>query len=244
MTFQRVLRAERIKFHRSPVFLAFVVLTLLATFLGTANYQFNLEILKLGWYDLWSQHTLFACSFFLPAELGVLCAWQWRLEHTDHCWNRLMTTPLPFAALYLAKLFWAGVLALAALLFTGVCYLAAGVLVGLPLGGLPPQLAEWLLCAWAGCLVVCAWQELLAMLLRSFALPVAISLVCGVAGLLLMANGYGMAWPWAMISVGMRASDPFRTVNIPQFLGMCAVFSVIPTMLAVALVQRKDICAE
>ena len=91
----RCLRAELMKCRRAPVWLAFLVLPLFPAVLGTFNYLGNLEVLDAGWYSLWTQHTLFASMFFLPAQFGVFCAWQWRLEHTDHNWNQAMTAPAP-----------------------------------------------------------------------------------------------------------------------------------------------------
>lgn len=242
--FANALRAERLKFRRCPVFLVFVLFTLMAAGLGTANYLGNLGVLRSAWYSLWTQHTLFACMLFLPAELGVVCAWQWRLEHSAHCWNTLRTAPLPFAALYAAKLVWSVLLALLAMAFTALCYLVGGVLIGLPFGEVPPMLTEWLVCGWLGCCVVCAWQQLISMVIRSFAVPVAVSLVFGICGQLLMAKGYGLAWPWALLSLGMRANDPNRLFEIAPFLLMCAVFTVLPTAAALLLVRRQDVRSE
>ena len=87
------LKAELMKCRRSPVWLAFLVLPLFPAILGTFNYLGNQEVLDSSWYSLWTQHTLFASMFFLPAQFGVFCGWQWRLEHTDHNWNSLMTAP-------------------------------------------------------------------------------------------------------------------------------------------------------
>ena len=83
----RCLKAELLKCRRSPVWIAFLILPIFPAFLGTFNYLANLGVLQSEWYSLWSQHTLFSSMFFLPALLGVFCAWQWRLEHTDHNWN-------------------------------------------------------------------------------------------------------------------------------------------------------------
>lgn len=114
----RCLKAEVRKCRRSPVWLAFLLLPVFPAVLGTGNYLANQEVLENGWYSLWSQHTLFSSTFFLPALLGVFCAWQWRLEHTDHNWNSFLTAPVPVRDLYLAKL----------LLSAGVAVLAPGSL--------------------------------------------------------------------------------------------------------------------
>ena len=60
----RCLRAELVKFRRSPVWLAFVVLPIFPAILGTMNYLGNLGLLRSEWYSLWSQHTLFSSISF------------------------------------------------------------------------------------------------------------------------------------------------------------------------------------
>ena len=127
----RCLRAELMKCRRAPVWLAFLVLPLFPAVLGTFNYLGNLEVLDVGWYSLWTQHTLFASMFFLPAQFGVFCAWQWRLEHADHNWNAALTAPVPVRALYLGKLLLdVGVSALAMALI-GLLFLLSGRLAGI-----------------------------------------------------------------------------------------------------------------
>lgn len=69
--------------------------------------------------------------FFLPAQFGVFCAWQWRLEHADHNWNAALTAPVPVRALYLGKLLLdLGVSALAMALI-GLLFLLSGRLAGI-----------------------------------------------------------------------------------------------------------------
>ena len=55
----RCLKAELVKFRRSPVWLAFVLLPVFPAILGTMNYLGNLGLLRSEWYSLWSQPTLF-----------------------------------------------------------------------------------------------------------------------------------------------------------------------------------------
>ena len=135
----RCLKGELQKCRRAPVWLAFLVLPIFPAVLGTGNYLGNLEVLENGWYSLWSQHTLFSSTFFLPALLGVFCAWQWRLEHTDHNWNSFLTAPVPVRDLYGAKLILAAVISLLAQGCIGVWFLLSGKIAGIP-GPVPPEL--------------------------------------------------------------------------------------------------------
>ena len=134
----RALRSEGMKCRRSPVWAVFLVLPLFPAIMGTLNYLGNLEILDNGWYSLWSQHTIFSASFFMPAQFGVFCAWQWRLEHTDHNWNSLMTAPVPVRDLYWSKFLLAAGVAVLGQVCIGVLYLLSGQLAGVS-GGLPPS---------------------------------------------------------------------------------------------------------
>ena len=70
----KILRADKMKLRRSPVWIAFLLVPLVPAFLGTANYLANLELLKSEWYSLWTQHTLFTGYVFLPVMLGIYCS--------------------------------------------------------------------------------------------------------------------------------------------------------------------------
>ena len=138
----RALRSEGMKCRRSGVG-GLSGPAVVSCDYGNLNYLGNLEILDNGWYSLWSQHTIFSASFFMPAQFGVFCAWQWRLEHTDHNWNSLMTAPVPVRDLYWSKFLLAAGVAVLGQVCIGVLYLLSGQLAGVS-GGLPLQLAGWM----------------------------------------------------------------------------------------------------
>ena len=78
------IQAENRKLHASPIWGLFFALPLISAIYGTFNYLQNLEILKDGWYSLWTQHTLFYSMFFFPAMVAAYAAYLWRLEHLGH----------------------------------------------------------------------------------------------------------------------------------------------------------------
>ena len=239
----RVLRAERIKYRRAPVWLAVVILPLFPAVLGTANYLANLEVLQQQWYSLWTQHTLFASYFFLPALLAVFCAWQWRLEYARHNFNSLLAAPVSHWAVYLSKLLPAVGMSFLAQLVTGLLFLAGGAAAGID-APVPPQLAEWLLCGGLGGMAVCAVQLFLSLLLPAFAIPVAIALVGGIAGLMVTAQGLGLWFPYSLLSLGMRANDPTMELDLVPFLLSALVYTVVATGLSIRFLQRRDVTAE
>ena len=235
----RVLRAERIKYRRAPVWLAVVILPLFPAVLGTANYLANLEVLQQQWYSLWTQHTLFASYFFLPALLAVFCAWQWRLEYAQHNFNSLLAAPVSHWAVYLSKLLPAVGVSFLAQLATGLLFLAGGAAAGID-APVPPQLAEWLLCGGLGGMAVCAVQLFLSLLLPSFAIPVAIALVGGIAGLMVTAQGLGLWFPYSLLSLGMRANDPTMELNVAVLLLSSVGYTCLFALLTVLLLKKRD----
>lgn len=239
----RALRAECIKGKHAPVWLAFIVLPLIPAVLGTFNYLGNLALLKSSWYSLWTQHTLFASYFFLPALLAVYCAWEWRLEHTDHNFNSFLTAPVSRTGLYLAKLVPAIGVSVLTQLVCGVLFIASGFLAGIR-DPLPPELVEWLGCGALGSIAVCAVQLFLSLLIRSFAIPVAIGLLGGIAGLMVTAQGWGMVFPYSLLAIGMRANNPNMTIDLGQLVAATLVYTLVFTALTVRLLARRDVSGD
>ena len=235
----RAIKAEVLKCRRAPVWLAFLVLPVFPAVLGTFNYLGNLGVLEDQWYSLWSQHTLFSSMFFLPALFGVFCAWQWRLEHTDHNWNAVLTAPVPAGTLYLAKLAVDAAVSLLAMAFIGVLFVLSGKLAGIT-APLPPELPRWLLLGALGGVVVCAVQLFFSLAIRAFAPPVAMALVGGVFGLMVTSQGWGTAFPYSLLALGMAANNPRMELPLPSFLTGCAGYLVLAAVLSIRWLSRRD----
>lgn len=239
----RCLKAELQKCRRSPVWLAFLVLPVVPAVLGTGNYLSNLEVLENGWYSLWSQHTLFSSTFFLPALLGVFCAWQWRLEHTDHNWNSFLTAPVPMADLYAAKLILAAGISLLAQGCIGGLFFLCGKIAGIS-APVPPELPGWLLCGALGGVAVCAVQLFFSLVVRAFAPPVAFGLVGGILGLMLTSQGLGYAFPYSLLCLGMRANNPQMELDMIPFVLSAVVYTTGFVLLALGYLKHRDTAAE
>lgn len=240
----RVLKAELIKGRRAPVWLAFVVLPLIPAVLGTANYRANIGILDDWWLSLWTQHTLFSAYFFLPALLGVYCAWEWRLEHSDRNFNSYLTMPVSRTTLYLAKLLPAVGVSIFTQALVGVYFVASGKLVGMMTAVPWAQLADWLLCGALGSIAICAVQLFLSLWLRSFAVPVALAMVGGIIGLLFTSQGWGIYFPYALLSLGMRANNPNLVLELPQFILSAVFYTLLFAALTICLLKKRDVSGE
>lgn len=239
----RCLKTEIQKCRRSPVWLAFLVLPIFPAILGTGNYLGNIEVLDNAWYSLWSQHTLFSSMFFLPALLGVFCAWQWRLEHTDHNWNSFFTAPVPVRDLYAAKLILAAMMSVLAQVCIGALFLLSGKIAGIS-GPVPPELPEWLLYGALGGLSVCAVQLFLSLIIRAFSPPVAMGLAGGILGLMFTAQGWGYIFPYSLLCLGMRANNPQMELDLVPFSLSSLAYITIFAFLSLQYLRKRDVAAE
>lgn len=237
----RVIRAEQMKLRHSPVWLAFLILPFLAAVMGTFNYVQNIEILESEWFSLWSQHTLFSCYFFLPALIGVYCSYLCRLEHTEHNWNATLTAPVRISAIYFAKLYSASVMVVLTQLWVGVLFILSGKLVGLT-SPIPSDLPVWLTCGAIGGIVIGALQLCFSLVFRSFAVPVGLSVIGGIAGLAALAKGYAVWFPYSIISMGMRANNPSHEMQagMGQFLFNSLIFLLLFSIFAVLFLKKRD----
>ena len=238
-----VLKSERLKLKRSPIWIPFFILPLIGAVMGTFNYSQNLELLTAQWDSLWTQHTLFSSFFFIPALIALLAAYEWRLEHMQHNWNTYMTMPVSLWFQVWGKLIVLVLIIFLTQCLTGVLFILSGKLAGLP--GLPDLASLFrnlLLGTFAG-ICIGSVQLYISMIIRSFALPVGIALLCSIMGLMLTSQGKGLFWPYALLSMGMNANgrDILNSGNILPFCLICIFFTVLPIALSVRRRKSHDI---
>ena len=95
------IRAENLKSRHSNMWVAVAVLPLLTAAIGAIIYGINASVSLYDgdmWQQLWLQTGLFYGYFFFPILIAICASFLWRLEHINHNWNSLMTTP--FSSVY------------------------------------------------------------------------------------------------------------------------------------------------
>lgn len=242
---KRCIAAENRKLHGSPIWLLFFMMPVLSASFGTFNYLQNLKILHERWYSLWTQHTLFYSMLFFPAMVGAYAAYQWRLEHLGHNWNLIMAAPVrPL------DLFWAKFCIVFKLTLLTQCWeVTLFVVCGKVFAGFtdwpPVELVLFALRGTVGALAIIASQLLLAMVIRSFAVPIFLAIVGGIAGMLLGSKGYSLLWPYCLMQAGMNAnrSQDILAGKWLQFLGASAAWLAVLFLLAKLLLEKRDVKA-
>lgn len=126
------IRAENLKSRHSNMWVAVLILPLLTAAIGAIIYGINASAnLYDGavWQQLWLQTGLFYGYFFFPILIAICASYLWRLEHTNHNWNSLMTTPVSRSTIFIAKL----VVLTKSILAAQVLLMVFIIIVGTPL---------------------------------------------------------------------------------------------------------------
>ena len=239
----RLIRAERMKLKRSPVWIAFILMPIIPAVLGTINYLGNIEILDSEWYSLWTQHTIFTSYFFLPIMIGIYCAYIMRLEQNNHNWNRTLTMPVPKSEIFLVKLIVVTFMILISEIWIGALLVISGKIIGMTAALPIKNIIIWCLFGTLGGMVMAAAQLVISMFIKSFALPIGFSLVGGISGLVFLAKNLGHIWPYSLMAYGMNSNSPQQMLEsgyIP-FVLICIVYIALFSIAGSVLMSRKEL---
>lgn len=239
----RLIRAEQMKLKRSPVWIAFVLMSIVPAVLGTINYLGNLELLTSEWYSLWTQHTIFTCYLFLPFMIGIYCTYIIRQEQNNHNWNKTLTLPVHKSEIFASKLITAAFMILISEIWIGMLFVISGRLIGMTDAPPVKDIIIWCLFGTLGGTVMAAVQLVISMLIKSFALPVGISLAGGISGMLFLAKDLGHIWPYSLMAYGMNSNSPQQMIEsgyIP-FILICIGYIALLTAAGSALMSRKEL---
>lgn len=238
----KLLKAERMKLKRSPVWLAFLIMPVIPALLGTLNYMGNIELLGNEWYSLWTQHTLFTCYFFLPIMLGVYCAYIMRIEHNNHNWNKILTMPTGRGMIFISKLLTASFMVLISEIWIGALFVISGKFAGMTE---PPvnSIIIWCLFGTLGGMVMASVQLFLSIYIKSFALPIGIAFAGGLSGLLFLAKGFGLIWPYSLMAYGMNSNAPQQMLQsgYGAFVAVCVMYIAVFTVMGSIVMSKRDV---
>lgn len=230
----RTLKAEQIKLYRSPIWIAFLIIPCISTFMGTFNYLNNKDILTEEWYSLWTQHTLFYCYFCLPALIGVYCSYLCKLENTNNNWNSVLAAPVSIRSIYFSKFLTVLKMLFFTQIFVGVLFYISGKFAGFTTS-FPKEIFEWLFLGLCASAAITSVQLSLSLIIKSFAVPIGISLLSGFMGIAAMAKGFGLYFPYSLFSIGMCANNSSENMqySIISFITSCIVFIAIFSNLSI-----------
>ena len=96
-----------------------------------------------------------------------------------------------------------------------------------------------------GALAVIAAQLVLAMVIRSFAVPIFLGLLGGITGIFISSKGFGLLWPYSLMQLGMNSNKSADTLagSYTLFAFSCLFWLTAMFALAWLLLRRQDVRA-
>ncbi|GAA0398348.1 ABC transporter permease [Paenibacillus motobuensis] len=240
----RCIRAEQLKLRHSRMWLILVALPVLAVLIGCANFYLNQSALQNEWYSLWTQVSLFYGEFFLPVLIAICCAYVCRLEHLNKNWNMVMSAPSSAAHIFISKLVIISILILTVQLLFLALYGTAGILLGLG-QHFPPETLGWITRGWVAATMIGAIQLLLSMRIRSFAVPIGISVCAVFIGLGMYVMKIGLYFPYSLLTIGMGvlSQESLTAADTLQFFLMNSLFILLTSAIAIRWLKNSDVAA-
>ena len=154
-----------------------------------------------------------------------------------------MASPVPPLDLFAAKFAVVTKLALLTHGFVFALFVFCGkVFAHLP--GLPPvTLPLFLLRGLLGALAVIAAQLVLAMVIRSFAVPIFLGLLGGITGIFISSKGFGLLWPYSLMQLGMNSNKSADALvgSYGLFAFSCIFWLGTMFLLAWLLLKKRDV---
>lgn len=239
----KLIKAERLKLKRSPLWLAFLFMPVIPALLGTLNYMANIEILQSEWFSLWTQHTLFTCYFFLPIMIGIYSSYMMRQEENNRNWNKVLSMPVSKNLVFIAKLVQVFFMIFFSEIWICTLFVISGKVIGLTSAIPWGKLVIWCLFGTLGGTVIAAIQLMISLFIKSFALPVGIALGGGLSGLVFLAKHLGHIWPYSLMAYGMNSNAPQELIESGYvwFVVICIVYIVLFMTISSMILSRRDI---
>jgi hypothetical protein len=245
-----VLTAELTKLKGSLAWTVVVLLPLVMMGAGVFTTLVGGERLQDGWDTLWMRSVVFYGLLPYPLAVGVLAALVWRPEHRGGNWNALMTLPVPPARIVAAKTAVVALLCAAMQVVMLLVVVATGTALGLD-GTLPAQYVLALGVVAVASLPLAALQSGLAMLMRSFAGPVAVALVGAATSIVLLAAGVAPA-TWVLPHLLAARATQLGTgtfldggavdaASVAPLLGATVLLSALVLTASAQVLRRRDV---
>ncbi|MGT2754518.1 ABC transporter permease [Streptococcus ovis] len=179
-----LIKIELMKLKGSWIWLPLLVLPLISVIYGSVNFAGNQSVLQREWLSLWTQVYLFYGMFFFPSLIGVVCAFIWHSEHKHNSLRLLLTSAYTFSQMIWAKVAVAFGLVLLSQVYFLVLYGVSGLLFHFQ-SAFPLELLFWAFVTSLFALPLVLIQNYLSLRIKSFAPPVALSMLLGVVAFLM-----------------------------------------------------------
>ena len=153
-----------------------------------------------------------------------------------------MTQPVPVGTMLAAKLTVVSVMTALTQLFIGILFIISGKIAGLT-APIPFELVYWILRGWWALTVQASLLLCVALIIRSFAVPVAAGILGGFCGLPALVKGFGVFFPFSLLELGMCSHNPSEPMDCSAagFLISSILYLMLGFSVSVLWMRKQDV---
>ena len=161
------------------------------------------------------------------------------MEHLGSNWNLILSVTSPF------KLFkdkWAATSFVSSLciIWLVVIYVATGKILGIP-DSIPTLFWSRILAMLISVMAITAVQNLLSLILHSFALPVAIAFLGCLSGVAFIMKGLYFLTPYSLLIYGAGSTSITENLNLPMVLISASIWIFASIAVGILFIKNTDV---
>ncbi|EHI74959.1 transporter trans-membrane domain bacteriocin immunity protein [Streptococcus criceti] len=235
------------KIRKSAIPIILIFFNLVGTLLGTMLFALNRKYLIDGTEALilWGQTVFYASQIFTPILIGIICSTSCQFEETNKNWQRLLSIPVTPSRIILAKIASLSVVMAISQLLVLCFYMLSAVVLKVPFVTYLTDFLFWSITGWLATVTIVTIQVFISIRRKNFAVPILISAILAMAGLmtLFVGNSLFTIFPYTQVAVGLRSRDlaPFALSELALFLGLNALYIILFYGLAVRQLRKRFI---
>ena len=229
------------KIKKSAIPITLIFFNLVGSLLGAMIYALNRKVLLDGTQArvLWGQTVFYSSQIFTPILIGIICSISCQFEESNKNWERLLSIPVKANRIILSKITSLSLVMAISQLIVLLFYIISALVLKVPFANYLLDFLLWSITGWIATITIVTIQIFLSIRLKNFAVPILISAILAIAGLMTLFS----IFPYAQIAVGDRARSlvPFTLSEFILFLVVNGAYIFVFYTLAVRQLKKRFI---
>ena len=232
------------KIKKSAIPITLIFFNLVGSLLGAMIYALNRKVLLDGTQArvLWGQTVFYSSQ---RGVFGIICSISCQFEESNKNWQRLLSIPVKANRIILSKITSLSLVMAISQLIVLLFYIISALVLKVPFANYLLDFLLWSITGWIATITIVTIQIFLSIRLKNFAVPILISAILAIAGLMTLFIGQGLfsIFPYAQIAVGDRARSlvPFTLSEFILFLVVNGAYIFVFYTLAVRQLKKRFI---
>ena len=182
------------KIKKSAIPITLIFFNLVGSLLGAMIYALNRKVLLDGTQArvLWGQTVFYSSQVFTPILIGIICSISCQFEESNKNWQRLLSIPVKANRIILSKITSLSLVMAISQLIVLLLYIISALVLKVPFANYLLDFLLWSITGWIATITIVTIQIFLSIRLKNFAVPILISAILAIAGLMTLFIGQGL----------------------------------------------------